>query len=96
MENEQPPAIPPLHPFEHEPAPPEETKFIPDARVAMRGVGLGVVAAGLATVAAITVRKFGWFALPIVPVLGIGAVFSAWAALIHITGGEKFDDHRWV
>ena len=28
--------------------------------------------------------------------LVLGAALSAWAAAIHLTGGEKFDDHEFV
>lgn len=30
------------------------------------------------------------------PVLATVAFLSAWASAIHLTGGEKFDDHPWV
>jgi hypothetical protein len=35
------------------------------------------------------------FALPGL-LLSLGGFLSAWAAAIHLTGGEKFDDHPWV
>lgn len=85
-----------LHPFEHEPAPPEERKLVRNPGVVVRGAGLGVLTAGLVSVAAIAVRKFGWIATPAALIAGASAVLSAWAALIHLTGGEKFDDHRWI
>jgi len=28
--------------------------------------------------------------------LSLGGFLAAWAAAIHLTGGEKFDDHPWV
>jgi hypothetical protein len=28
--------------------------------------------------------------------LALGGLLSAWAAALHLTGGEKFDDHPWV
>ncbi len=30
------------------------------------------------------------------PVLAVVSVLAAWASAIHLTGGEKFDDHPWV
>lgn len=30
------------------------------------------------------------------PVLGVVSFLAAWASAIHLTGGEKFDDHPWV
>jgi len=85
-----------LHPFEHEPAPPEERKLIRNPAVVLRGAGLGALTAGFVGIAAVAMRKFGWFAAPAAVVAGAGALLSGWAALIHLTGGEKFDDHRWI
>lgn len=85
-----------LHPFEHEAAPPEERKLVRSPAVVARGVGLGALAAGFAGLAAIAMRKFGWFGAPAGVAGAAGALLSGWAALIHLTGGEKFDDHRWI
>ena len=59
-----------------------------------------VVFAGLALAALWLLAKLwrthwmlGVLALPL---LGVAALFAAWAAAIHLTGGEKFDDHPWV
>ena len=85
-----------LHPFEHEPAPSEERKLIRNPAVVARGIGLGALTAGLAGLAVVSARKFGWFATPAAVVAGGSALLSGWAALIHLTGGEKFDDHPFV
>lgn len=85
-----------LHPFEHEPAPPEQRRIVPPAAIVARGIGLGALATGLVVFATAVSRKAGWLGLPVTILAGSGALLSAWAALIHLTGGEKFDDHRWV
>lgn len=85
-----------LHPFEHEPAPPEGRKLVRNPAVVLRGAGLAALTAVFVSFAAAAMRKFGWIATPAAVLAGGGAVLSAWAALIHLTGGEKFDDHRWI
>ena len=50
----------------------------------------------ISALAVVSARKFGWFATPAAVVAGGSALLSGWAALIHLTGGEKFDDHRWT
>ena len=84
------------HPFEHEPAPPEPRQLIPDPGGFVRGLallalGIGGFAGGVASV-----QKAGWLATPLAAVLGACGVLATWAAAIHITGGERFDDHPWV
>jgi hypothetical protein len=34
--------------------------------------------------------------VPLALPLAVIAVLGAWASAIHLTGGEKFDDHPWV
>lgn len=82
--------------FEHEPAPPPERRIVPPMAMTMRGVGLGGLATGFGFTAILLARKAGWLAAPVVALAGAGAFLSLWASLIHLTGGEKFDDHRWV
>ncbi len=80
----------------HKPAPPEPKRLLPEWPLLSRGLALAA-AAGAAWAAA------GWLvrraplagSLPAVGLAGVGALF-AWAAAIHLTGGEKFDDHPWV
>lgn len=56
-----------------------------------RGVALGAAALGLAVAAGKLVRVSLMLA-PVGVVLAAGAVLAGWAALIHVTGGERFDD----
>jgi len=89
-------ATPPLHPFVHEAAPPPPKVQLPDRGSVVRGVGLGAVAVAAFAAAVVTVQRLGWLASPIAGVLGISGLLAGWAAAIHLTGGEKFDDHPWV
>jgi hypothetical protein len=54
------------------------------------------LAAGFVVAAVVSVQKLGVLAAPVAGVLGVGGVLAAWAAAIHVTGGELFDDHPWV
>lgn len=56
-----------------------------------RGAALGAGALGLAVAAGKLVRASLVLA-PVGVVLVAGAVLAGWAALIHVTGGERFDD----
>jgi hypothetical protein len=56
-----------------------------------RGAALAGLAVGLG-VAAVQLVRASVLLLPAGLVLGAGAVLAAWAAAIHITGGERFDD----
>ena len=89
-------ATPPLHPFVHEAAPPPPKIQLPDPGSVVRGVGLGAASVAAFAAAVVTVQRLGWLASPIAGVLGISGLLAAWAAAIHLTGGEKFDDHPWV
>jgi len=89
-------ATPPLHPFVHEAASPPPKVQLPDAGSVVRGLGLGAISVAAFAMAAVTVQRLGWLAAPIAGVLGVGGLLAGWAAAIHITGGEKFDDHPWV
>ncbi|HXU25569.1 MAG TPA: hypothetical protein VN697_16215 [Tepidiformaceae bacterium] len=89
-------ATPPLHPFVHEAASPPPKVQLPDAGSVVRGLGLGAISVAAFATAVVTVQRLGWLAAPIAGVLGLGGLLAGWAAAIHITGGEKFDDHPWV
>ncbi|QFG03293.1 hypothetical protein [Tepidiforma bonchosmolovskayae] len=56
-----------------------------------RGAALAGLAAALGAAGVRAVRA-SLLLLPAGLVLGAGAVLAAWAAAIHITGGERFDD----
>jgi len=84
------------HPFPHEPAAPEPRRLIPERGTLLRGIGLGGIGLSAFVGAMLSIQKLGWLAAPIAPLLGLAGVLAAWAAVIHVTGGEKFDDHPWV
>jgi len=83
------------HPV-HDLAPPEKRKLLPDAGMFVRGLGLAVLAAAAFVGVRASVQKLGWFGTPLAAVLAGAGVLATWAAAIHVTGGEKFDDHPWV
>jgi hypothetical protein len=83
------------HPV-HEPAPPEKRRLVADAGMFVRGLGLTVLAAAAFVGMTASVQKLGWLATPLAALLGVAGVLATWAAAIHVTGGEKFDDHPWV
>ncbi|PFG72957.1 hypothetical protein [Tepidiforma thermophila] len=56
-----------------------------------RGAGLALLGLGLG-LGAVQLLRWSVLLLPASLVLGGGAVLAAWAAAIHITGGERFDD----
>jgi hypothetical protein len=37
-----------------------------------------------------------WLMAPLSAVLGMSSLLAGWAAVIHLTGGEKFDDHPFI
>lgn len=84
------------HPFVHEAAPAAPRELVPDRGGFVRGLGLAAMAAGALGVAWGATQRFGWLALPGAAALAGAGVLAAWAAAIHLTGGEKFDDHPWV
>jgi len=73
----------------------EPRRLIPEWPMLWRGLGLAGLAIALLW-AAISSLRLTWFLAPVSAVFGIGAVLSAWASAIHLTGGERFDDHPWV
>lgn len=62
-----------------------------DGPLLWRGAALGGLAVVLAMAAARLVKASAVLA-PAAAMLGAGAVLAGWAALIHVTGGERFDD----
>jgi hypothetical protein len=83
------------HGIPHEPAPPEPRRLIPEPSMLPRGLGLAVLAGGLFWAGWQAVAK-SWVLAPAGVALGIAGALSAWAAAIHLTGGERFDDHPFV
>lgn len=83
------------HGAPHEPAPPEPRFRPPSPEMVVRGAALGglAVAAGWGAISAV---KASAFLAPVGAVLGVASLLAGWAAAIHLTGGEKFDDHPFV
>lgn len=80
----------------HKPAPPEPRRVLPERQLLWRGLALaGVAVAALAGVRAAR-RGPLLVSLPAGAVLALMALLAGWAAAIHLTGGEWFDDHPWV
>lgn len=79
----------------HAPAEPEPRKLLPEPDALARGVAL----AGVAVVsgwAAMSSLRASWLLTPVAAVFGGASLLAGWAAAIHLTGGEKFDDHPFV
>jgi hypothetical protein len=83
------------HGAPHEPGEPEPRWVMPEAAMLVRGLGLAVLAllAGRLAVGAIRTH---WLMAPLSAVLGMSSLLAGWAAVIHLTGGEKFDDHPFI
>lgn len=68
---------------------------IPEWPLLWRGLAFAVMAL-VALRGAIQAARWSWVAWPLAAVLGLASLLSAWAAAIHLTGGEKFDDHPFI
>ena len=79
----------------HPPAPPEPRRFVPERPMLVRGLGLAALAATLLWTGLNTAGK-SWLLAPAGLLLAAGGLLSAWAAAVHLTGGERFDDHPFV
>lgn len=85
------------HEMPHEPAPPEPRHILPDRQMLIRGLALLALAIGALVAAVSSVQKAGWLAaMTLAPLLTLAGALAGWAAAIHLTNGEKFDDHPWV
>lgn len=80
----------------HPPAPPEPRHLLPPWPVFIRGVGLLAMALTFIALAWKALRVSLILGAPFSLVLAVSGFLAAWAAAIHLTGGEKFDDHPWV
>jgi hypothetical protein len=80
----------------HKPAPPEPKRMLPEWPLLWRGLALA--AAGVVVLAGEreALRHFKALGIALAPVAAAGALLFGWAAAIHLTGGERFDDHKWV
>lgn len=85
------------HGMPHDPAPPEPRRLIPERPMLIRGLALMALAVAALLAAFSSIQKAGWLAaISVAPLLALTSALAAWAAAIHLTGGEKFDDHPWV
>lgn len=75
---------------------PEQRRLIPERAMLWRGLGLLALAGGALAAAAGAGQRSAWLAATVGPVLGLAGVLAGWAAAIHLTGGERFDDHPFV
>lgn len=83
-------------PWPHDADPPAPRFRAPAWPVFVRGLGLlALMIAAIAGIAAAASRS-AWLLAPAAPVLGLTALLAGWAAAIHLTGGEKFDDNPCV
>ena len=80
----------------HKPAPPEPKRLLPERELLVRGLALGGLSLALGVAGVRLVWRAGALTLPIALLLEAGSVLAAWASVIHLTGGERFDDHPWV
>lgn len=85
------------HGMPHEPAPPEPKRLLPERPMLIRGLALMALAVAALLGAIGSIQKAGWpAAFSLAPLLALTSGLAAWAAAIHLTNGEKFDDHPWV
>ncbi len=71
-------------------------RVIPEFAMLWRGLGLLTLAAGAFAGAIGATRHGAWLAVAGVPVMGLVGLLAGWAAAVHLTGGEQFDDHPFV
>jgi len=91
-------------PHAHDPAsngqafvpPPQPRRVIPEFAMLWRGLGLLVVATAACAGAVGATRHSAWLAVPSASLMGLAGLLAGWAAAIHLTGGEQFDDHPFV
>jgi hypothetical protein len=89
-------AIPPESevPHGHEPAPRERYEP-PAAQMVLRGVMM-TGASALAAFGTFKAVRAGLPGIAFAPLFATAAALLGWAGVIHLGGGEKFDDHPWV
>lgn len=69
---------------------------LPHPALLLNGLGLVGLAAGALLGAVTLLRKAGPLAAPLALIATGIAGLAAWGAAIELTGGEKFDDHKFV
>jgi len=83
------------HDAPHPPADAAPRRVLPPFALLWRGLALIALAAAAFLGAGEAARR-SWLLLPVASALGLAGFLAAWAGLIEVTGGEKFDDHPWV
>jgi hypothetical protein len=66
---------------------------VPPVALLWRGIALFGIAAAAIGVSVPLGARHPFAAAPVYAALHGVALLAAWAALIHLTGGERFDDH---
>lgn len=80
----------------HPTAEPAERAAFPPADQVLRGIIFALVS-GLVAVGSLTaVRRMGLTAAPLAALGACASGLAAWASVIHLTGGERFDDHPFI
>jgi len=74
---------------------PQRSGIALDPPLLWRGLALAVTALALVRLATSVMRASAWL-LPLSLVLVGGALSTAWASAIQVTGGVRHDDHPWV
>ncbi len=80
----------------HEPAPKVPRFERPDNGSLIRAIALFVLSIVSFFGAVNSLTHYGTIMAPVAGILGTVGILSMWGALIHVTGGERFDDHPWV
>jgi hypothetical protein len=83
------------HDWPEKPGEAEPAQLIPEWAMLWRGLALVGLAIAFVWAAATSLRA-SWLLTPVSLACAAGSVLAGWAALIHLTGGERFDDHPWV
>lgn len=76
--------------------PPKQRFERPDNGTLARAIAFLGLSVGSFFGAVYSMTHYGTLASPIAALLGTAGILSMWAAMIHVTGGERFDDHPWV
>lgn len=80
----------------HPPAPPGVPRRWHENPLLPQGLGLAFLALVPLLALRAIARSAPWVGILLAPALLAVSALAAWAAAIHLTGGEKFDDHPWV
>ena len=79
----------------NKPVPPEAKRLLPEWAMLWRGLALAGLAIAFLWGAVQGLRSSALLA-PVALLFTVSAALAGWASAIHLTGGERFDDHPWV